>query len=219
MEAVRQIRTIEIDRLVANPASPNRMPKTAFAKLKSHVDRTGNYEPIVVRAHGGRARCFEIINGHHRVEAMRQLGYTSVDCIVWEVDDDEMLVLSGTLNRLGGRDDLGRKSALVRRLCERFDVRQLAARLPETAGAIERLRDLKKQPPAIAAKAKAFLNPVVFFLTDEQKQILNDAMGGGAAKDKPPTSAPQRAQAIAAICAEHVKHSIVKMDAKKTGNT
>ncbi len=212
MEAVRQIRAIEIDRLVANPASPNRMPRTTFAKLKSHIDRTGNYEPIVVRAHRGRTGCFEIINGAHRVEALRQLGYTSADCVVWDVDDDEILVLSGTLNRLGGRDDLGRKSALVRRLCERFDVRQLTARLPETAGTIERLRDLKKQPPATAAKAKAFLNPVVFFLTDEQKQILNEAIGCGAGKDKARASAPGRAQTIAAICAEYVKHSIVKLE-------
>ncbi len=208
MEAVRQIRAIEIDRLLANPASPNRMPKAAFAKLKSHIDRTGNYEPIVVRSRGGRRRCFEIINGAHRVEALGQLGYTSADCVVWEVDDDEMLVLSGTLNRLRGRDDLGAKSALIRLLCERFDVRQLVARLPESRKTIERLRDVEKQPPATAARAKAFLNPVVFFLTDEQKQILNDAMGGGAAKDKPSTSAPARAQALTAICREYAKHSI-----------
>ncbi len=208
MEAVRQIRAIGIDRLLANPASPNRMPKTAFGKLKSHIDRTGNYEPIVVRSHSGRPRCFEIINGAHRVEALAQLGYTSVDCVVWDVDDDEMMVLSGTLNRLGGRDDLGAKSALIKRLCERFDVRQLAARLPESAGTIERLRDLKKQSPATAEKAKAFLNPVVFFLTDEQKQILNEAMGGGAARDKPRTSAPARARTLTAICREYAKHSI-----------
>ena len=208
MEAVKQIRAIGIDRLVANPASPNRMPKAAFAKLKSHIDRTGNYEPIVVRSRGGRPRCFEIINGAHRAEALRQLGYTSADCVVWEVDDDEMLVLSGTINRLRGRDDLGAKSALIKRLCERFDVKQLVARLPETRKTIERLNDLKKQPPATAAKAKAFLNPVVFFLTDEQKQILNDAMSDGPAKDKAPTSAPARAQAITAICAEYAKHPI-----------
>ena len=208
MEAVRQIQAIGIDRLVANPASPNRMPRAVFAKLKSHIDRTGNYEPIVVRGHDGRAGCFEIINGAHRVEALGQLGYTSADCVEWEVDDDEMLVLSGTLNRLRGRDDLGAKSALIKRLCERFDVKQLAARLPESRKTIERLRDVEKQPPATADKAKAFLNPVVFFLTDEQKQILNDAMGGGAEKDKAPISAPARAQAITAICAEYAKHSI-----------
>lgn len=77
MEAVRQIRAIGIDRLLANPASPNRMPRAAFAKLKSHIERTGNYEPIVVRRHSGRPRCFEIINGAHRAEVLGQLGYTS----------------------------------------------------------------------------------------------------------------------------------------------
>ena len=206
MEAARQIRAIGIDRLLANPASPNRMSRAAFAKLKSHIERTGNYEPIVVRAHGERAGCFEIINGAHRVEALRQLGYTSADCVEWAVDDDEMLVLSGTINRLRGRDDLGSKSALIKRLCERFDVKQLVARLPESRKTIERLRDIEKQPPATAARAKAFLNPVVFFLTDEQKQILNEAMSGGASKDKTPTSAPKRAQAITAICREAAKN-------------
>ncbi len=205
MEAVRQIRAIGIDRLAAYSASPNRMSKAAFAKLKSHIARTGNYEPVVVRNHSGRTGCFEIINGRHRVEALRQLGHASADCVVWDVDDDEILVLSGTLNRLGGRDDLGKKSELIKRLCERFDVRQLAAKLPDSARTIERLRDLQKQPPATVKKAKAFLNPVMFFLTDDQKCTVDAVLAEAIKSNTGDTTAQKKARAFASICRDYLE--------------
>jgi len=205
MEALRQIRAIGIDRLAGHPANPNRMSKAAFGKLKSHIERTGNYEPVVVRRHRGRAGCFEIINGRHRVEALRELGYVSADCVVWDVDDDEVLVLSGTLNRLGGRDDLGKKSELIKGLCERFDVRQLAAKLPDSARTIERLRDLQKQPPATVKKAKAFLNPVMFFLTDDQKRTVDAVLAEAVKSNAGETMAQKKARAFASICRNYLE--------------
>jgi len=205
MKTASRIRAIEIDRLVANPLSPNHMPRTTFAKLKSHIARTGNYEPVVVRRHSGRAGCFEIINGAHRVEALKQLGRPAVDCVVWDVDDDETLLLLCTLNRLGGRSDLGRKSALFRRLAGRFDPRQLGSLLPDGRRTIQRLINIEKPPAAAVENAKAFLNPAAFFLTDYQKRLLTEAMTRASGRGKPPVSAPRRADALAEICRQYIE--------------
>jgi ParB-like chromosome segregation protein Spo0J len=44
-----RVSRIAIDKLVAHPDNPNRMSKTNFAKLVRNIERTGRYEPLVVR--------------------------------------------------------------------------------------------------------------------------------------------------------------------------
>jgi len=61
----KEIVSVDICRLIAHPANPNRMTAETLKKLKSHIERTGNYEPIVVRPHRERSDCFEILNGYH----------------------------------------------------------------------------------------------------------------------------------------------------------
>src|SRR4030042_833832 len=108
-----RVTSIPIDKLVAHPGNPNRMSKRNFARLVRNIERTGGYEPLVVRRQGD---CFQIINGHHRRLALKQLGYETVDVVVWDVDDDEADVLLCTLNRLGGSDMLEQKLAPLDRI-------------------------------------------------------------------------------------------------------
>ena len=204
MEQTKKIESIGIDRLVAHPANPNRMSGAAFKKLVGHIERTGNYEPVIARPHPKRADCFEIINGHHRVEALKRLGCERCDCVVWQVDDTETLMLLATLNRLSGHDVLEKKAELIKALSDRFCTKDLAKNLPDTKRVIERLKDLHKPLVPRATGHKAFLNPLVFFLTDEQKRIVDDAlskatefdMGGTSKRVAHPTAAQRRAKAI-----------------------
>ena len=176
MAEKKQIERISLDRLVGHPANPNRMSEVTFKKLLRHIKRAGNYEPIIVRRHPGRRGCFEIINGHHRAKALGKLGYTEADCVVWDVDDDEVLMLLATLNRLGGNDELNKKSELFRSLSERFRIKELVKQLPESSKSIKRLSDLMKPVGIPKFEQEAFLIPVVFFLADEQKRIVDEAL-------------------------------------------
>ena len=195
-----RVSRIALDKLVAHPDNPNRMSKTNFAKLVRNIERTGRYEPLVVRpcpssslrtgphknCHSRASRnpdddrisCFQIINGHHRWQALRELGYKTADAIVWDIDDQNADILLATLNRLGGSDILEKKLALLKRLNQRMEVGKLAKLLPLRAGQIERLTELTISDcrTAIENRKSKILNPLVFFLNGEQQKTIENAL-------------------------------------------
>jgi ParB-like chromosome segregation protein Spo0J len=174
-----EIQSIAIDKFVPHPGNPNRMSKANFAKLFRNIERTGRYEPLVVRPCPadqveGRPGYFQIINGHHRWQALSELGYEAADAVVWDVDDEQVNILLATLNRLGGADILEKKLALLKKLGEQMPIKDLAKLLPQTAKQIERLTSLKM--PTAPSDAKVFASAMVFFLTAEQLPIVEDAL-------------------------------------------
>lgn len=199
MEKIRQIEAITMDRLIEHPQNPNRMSKGMFNKLLGHIKRTGNYEPIIVRKHPSLRGCFEIINGHHRFMALKELGLTKAECIVWQIDDAETMVLLTTLNRLCGHDILETKSALIRKLSERFNTKTLARMLPDSSKSIERLKDIYKPMVPSKGETKAFLYPLVFYLTDRQKVVIDDALDLAKISVSSGTAAQEKAEAMVSI--------------------
>jgi len=167
---------IPLDKLLPHPENPNRMSKQNFEKLKRHIKQTGNYEPLIVRQHPEIENAFQIINGHHRADALKQIGETFADCVEWDVDDDQARILLATLNRLGGKDELSIKAELIKSLSEKFSTKELGKLLPDAKQAIERLKDITKPPAQFAEDSKAFLNTLIFFLNDEQIKIVDDAL-------------------------------------------
>jgi len=205
---------IPLDRLQPHPDNSNRMPQRLMEKLKGHIQRTGLYEPLVVRPLncGLRiANCglknskthlppdgptdanpqsailnpqlrYQILNGHHRAEVLRQLGHTHARCDVWNVSDEEALILLATLNRLEGRDDPAARARLVTKLAVGESAEDLARLLPEPADAVERLLKLAEPPPAPLAPEAAALTqrPMTFFLTEEQHALVREALAEAA---------------------------------------
>lgn len=167
---------IPIDRLLAHPENPNKMAKATFQKLKNHIKQTHRYEPLIVRSHPDIENCFELINGHHRADALRQIGETFADCVIWDVDDDQTRILLATLNRLGGKDELAAKVSLLKNLSEKFSSRELAKLLPDTKTTIEKLKDITKPLDFAAENPKLFLNSLIFFLNDQQLKIVETAL-------------------------------------------
>jgi hypothetical protein len=153
-----QIHEIALAHLQAHPHNANVMAKRTFATLKDHLTRTDQYPPIIVRPlpdgaggddAGGEARParYQILDGHHRAEALSALGYTTARCVIWSVDDEQALTLLATLNRLEGRDDPHRRAALVKALSARQDLSQLAKQLPEPAAQLKRMTQADEKPP------------------------------------------------------------------------
>ncbi|HBG27461.1 MAG: hypothetical protein A2Y10_02710 [Planctomycetes bacterium GWF2_41_51] len=195
---------IEMEKLLAHPENPNRMSGVNFEKLKNHIKQTGNYEPLIVRAHPEKKGFYQIINGHHRAEALKQLGETFADCAVWDVDDDGVRILLSTLNRLGGKDDLRLKIELIKKLSEKYGSKELAEKLADSKQVIEKLRDItvKSLPLPDGRGSDVFLNTLVFFLNDEQMEIVQAAIE--KAMPAKGTKAEKMAAAITAI-AQRIK--------------
>jgi len=207
---------IPLEVLQPHPENSNRMPPHLMEKLKTHIERTGLYEPLVVRPMGHDAargdpkseisdlRCrYQILNGHHRAEVLRGLGHTRARCDVWEVDDDEARLLLATLNRLEGRDDPSARARLVARLAKGRTAEELARLLPEPPDAVERLLRLAQPPPTpLAPEAiEPPARPMTFFLAEEQHALVTEALreagrSDTAAGDGAAAPRPKRADAL-----------------------
>lgn len=165
--------TISLELLQAHPANSNVMPAKLVDKLAAHIERSGRYPPVIVRRHAG---VYQILDGHHRVKALQQLGHTEVRCEVWDVDDDEALLLLATLNRLQGGDDPKKRGALVSALREGRGLPALAKLLPEDAARLRALSALHDAPPPRPVAPSALADApvaVTFFVTPAQRRSLD----------------------------------------------
>lgn len=189
------IKHIPLDHLTPHPDSANRMSRANLDKLVRNIERTGRYEPIVVRPCPGRRGFFQILNGNHRCEALRRLGRSGVEAVVWDVDDEQADILLATLNRLGGRDVLEKKQGLLKRLASRVPVRKLARMLPQTRGQIERLT-ASARPAPTRAKADSFAVPMVFFVDPAQQRAIEEALSMGDGPSEAGTRVSKRAAAL-----------------------
>ena len=197
-----QIKSIAIDRFVPHPDNPNRMSKANFAKLVRNIERTGRYEPLVVRPCPDKKNHFQIINGHHRWQALTKLGHKEADAVVWDINDQQTDILLTTLNRLGGSDILNKKLALLTRLNRSMRSRELAKLLPMNSKQIERLVNLKI--PRIPTVKSSFTNPLVFFVEDEQRKIIQEALSLAGQKHEIKNIAAKNATALTAIAEEYL---------------
>jgi ParB-like chromosome segregation protein Spo0J len=176
---------ISLDDLVAHPLNSNAMSDELRAKLATHIKRTGRYPFIVVRPHPDQPGKFQVLDGHHRVEVLRELGHTDARCDVWEVDDREAKLLLATLNRLQGQDLPRRRAQLLHDLLGETSVGDLAGLLPESEKQIEELHALLEFPAdEIAAlldqeaedAEKVLPRVMTFVVTPEQEELIERAV-------------------------------------------
>ena len=200
------VQQIALANLRSHPDNPNQQSKVNFGRLVRNIEQTGRYEPLIVRPDPKQAGRYQIINGHHRCEALTKLGYDKADCIVWDVDDEQTDVLLATLNRLCGRDDAGKKMRLLKRLIKKTGAAELSKLLPQTTKQIGSLVSLKK--PAAPAKIGKdfFARAMVFFLTEEQHRLVEKGLLTAQRQECGSTKAMRRAAALAKVVEYYLKN-------------
>jgi len=178
-------RMVPLDDLRPHPLNSNVMSDDLREKLKAHIRRTGRYPFLVVRPHPEEPGQYQVLDGHHRVEILRELGHTEARCDVWQVDDREAKLLLATLNRLQGQDLPIRRAGLLHELLGEMSLDDLAGLLPETDKQLEELHALLEFPAeeiaalleAQAEEAEKVLPRVMsFVVTPEQEQIIEQAV-------------------------------------------
>jgi ParB-like chromosome segregation protein Spo0J len=199
------IRSIPLKKLVANPLNPNEMSKSNFVKLARNIGKTGQYEPLIVWSYSAKKGFFRIINGYHRAKILMKLGYKMADCVVWKVDETQMNILTATLNRLGGKDILDRKINLLKRLILEMTPVELSKYLLQTKRQIERLTDLEFVGES--KDGKHLMNAIVFFVTDIQKEKIEEALSdlSEQVKDEK-TKATKNALALTMLAEFYLDH-------------
>ncbi len=69
-------RMVPLDDLRPHPLNANVMPEDLREKLAAHINRTGRYPFLVVRPHPEEPGKYQVLDGHHRVAVLRELGFT-----------------------------------------------------------------------------------------------------------------------------------------------
>ncbi len=178
--------TIPLNQLRAHPNNSNVMPEALVDKLASHIQRTGRYPPLIVRPFRdpdfncppGANDYYQILDGHHRARALKEAGKDSAECVVWQADDQEALLLLATLNRLQGQDDPRKRAKLLSRLADQHGIKRLTRLLPERVEQIKKYLEFKDHPPTPRPPRPLDQMPVAvfFFLKPEEKSRLDLAL-------------------------------------------
>jgi ParB-like nuclease domain. len=178
-------RMVPLDALRPHPLNSNVMPGDLRAKLLAHIKRTGRYPFVVVRPDPEEPDVFQILDGHHRVEILKELGHREARCDVWSVDDREAKLLLATLNRLEGQDSPVRRAQLIHELLGELSLPDLAGLLPETDKQIEELEALLHFPAEeIAAllaeeaerEERVLPRVLTFVVSAEQEELIDRAV-------------------------------------------
>ena len=178
-------RMVPLGDLTPHPLNSNVMPEDLREKLKAHIRRTGRYPFVVVRPHPEEPGRFEILDGHHRVEILREIGHQEARCDVWNVDDREAKLLLATLNRLEGQDSPIRRAQLIHELLGEMSLPDLAGLLPETDKQLEELESLLQFPAEeiaallaeqAAEQEKVLPRVLTFVVSPEQQELIDRAV-------------------------------------------
>ena len=149
-------RQIPLDDLLPHPLNSIVMSAEYREKLLTHIRRTSRYPFLVVRPHELEPGKYQVLDGHHRISILRELGHTEARCDVWDVDDREAKLLLATLNRLEGQDQPLRRAQLLHELLAEMSAVDLGGLLPETEAEIRDLHSLLEFPAEeIAAQLAA----------------------------------------------------------------
>jgi len=163
----------------------NVMSPDLQAKLQAHIKRTGRYPHLIVRPHPDQPGKYQVLDGHHRLVVLRELGHSEARCDVWQVDDREANLLLATLNRLEGQDQPVRRAQLIHELLGEMNLDDLGGLLPETDRQIEDLHSLLEFPAEeiaelldeeAEAEEKVLPRVMSFVVTADQEQVIEQAV-------------------------------------------
>ena len=93
----------------------NEMDPAMSARLYRSIEHFGLVIPLVVR-HIGNGM-YQTIGGAQRLRVLKETGADLVPCVVVQADDIEARLLSQSLNRIAGSDNLGLRAELLRKCC------------------------------------------------------------------------------------------------------
>ncbi|MBW2087123.1 MAG: ParB N-terminal domain-containing protein [Deltaproteobacteria bacterium] len=211
------IQEIQIGLLVPHPENCNHMEAETREKVKRHIMRTGNYEPVTVRPHPDESGKFQVINGHHRLNVLRELDYERVNCTVWDIDDDQTRLYLATLNRLAGKDIPERRAVLLEKLLGSFDVPDLAELLPDSKKQLKEMSRLvemeleKLKPFDHLAEIKIDI-PVMlsFMMTEPEAATVNEALDLVVSNE----GDMNRSKALIGMAAFYLHHQSGRMEIK-----
>ena len=115
------IQQVSVDKLKAAAYNPRKQLKPGdaeYEKLKRSITEFGYVEPVIWNKTTGN-----VVGGHQRLQVLKDLGHTEVDCVIVELDKKREKALNVALNKIQGEWDKDKLAALLTELDgSEFDV-------------------------------------------------------------------------------------------------
>lgn len=108
---IRKIALSQLNHAQYNPRKDLKATDPEYKKLKRSIETFGYVEPIVYNVTSGN-----IVGGHQRVKVLQDLGYTEIDCVTVELNEQDEKALNIALNKISGEWDADKLEDLLRDL-------------------------------------------------------------------------------------------------------
>jgi ParB-like chromosome segregation protein Spo0J len=160
------VKRVMLDELVPSPINANVMSADVYERLVSSIKELGpDLQPPLVRMReDGR---YDIVDGHHRIDAARAAGMHDLLVIIVDLSDEESKVLQLGMNRMRGELDLGLASTMIGELVELgtpMDVLMLAGFGEEELSALLAATRDDPPEPTVLPEPEAPRPPAPFLL-------------------------------------------------------
>lgn len=91
-----------------NPRKDLKPGDKEYEKLKRSIEEYGCVELVVWNKRTGN-----VVSGHQRLKVLLELGYTGVDCIFIDLDEQSEKALNLAMNKIGGAWDEDKLASLI----------------------------------------------------------------------------------------------------------
>lgn len=120
----------DIDKIYPNSWNPNMTSKRVDEAIRESIGTYGMVDPITCRRHPELDGALQIIDGEHRLEACKEMGFKTVPVVVLDINDANAKKLTIIANETRGRAEKTSLSQLVAEIAEELDADQLMLGLP-----------------------------------------------------------------------------------------
>lgn len=111
------IKTEELKMAAYNPRKELTEKDQEYQKIKNSINEFGFVNPLIIN------KDMTVIGGHQRLKVLQELGYTSVECVIVDLDKQNEKALNIALNKISGDWDTEKLESLLQELqLEDFDV-------------------------------------------------------------------------------------------------
>ena len=155
------------------PWNPNVMDSTMRRYLQESITRYGLLGNLVVRPLTKDA--YEVLSGNQRLRLLQEMGYSTVPCVIVDLNDAQSRLLSQAMNRIQGTDDFGLRAELVREILKAIPESEVLSVLPDSSDSLKALVSLGQEN--IASYLQHWQQAQEARLTHLQFQLLPSQLG------------------------------------------
>ncbi len=93
-----------LEQLETDVFSPRKVFSEGYIEeLAESIEREGQLKPIIARPHPSKSDCFQVVDGKHRIRALRKLGRSVVRAELRRLSDEEAYLLAIRVNEMHGK--------------------------------------------------------------------------------------------------------------------